>query len=77
MSRPGGDEGRKEAYMPNRIEVRFQMEKATKNTVKFAEVLGSELDAPKIGALYVQKAALKELGWHEGDALAVSLSIGE
>lgn len=39
------------------------MEKATKNTIRFEEVLESELAAPKVGSIYVPKSTLGELGW--------------
>ena len=41
----------------------FSAEKATKNTVMFAEDLPSEYALAKIGNLYVPKATLAELGW--------------
>lgn len=55
--------------------VTFKQEKVTKNTVKFTEVLENELDAPKIGTLYVQKATLKEIGWAEDKQLAVDINV--
>ena len=57
--------------------IKFEMEKATKNTIKFAEVLADELDTAKIGSLYVQKAALKAIGWGEGKQLEVELKVKE
>ena len=54
--------------------VTMKMEKATKNTIRFEEVLESELDAPKIGSIYIPKATLGELGWKEGDALTITIS---
>lgn len=57
------------------MKLTFKQEKVTKNTIKFAEVLENELDAPKIGTLYVQKATLKEIGWSDGKELAVEISI--
>ena len=56
------------------MRVVFTMEKATKNTIRFEEVLGSELAAPKIGSVYVPKSTLGELGWKEGDALTIDIS---
>ena len=53
--------------------VKFTMEKATKNTIRFAEVLENELDAPKIGTVYVPKATLGGIGWKEGMTLTVEL----
>ena len=55
------------------MQVKFKMEKATKNTIRFTEVLENELDAPKIGTIYVPKAALGSIGWTEGKELVVDL----
>lgn len=52
----------------------FKMEKATKNTIRFEEVLENELDAPKIGSIYIPKSTLGELGWKEGNALIIEIS---
>ena len=51
------------------------MEKATKNTVRFEEVLESELAAPKIGSIYVPKSTLAELGWAEGKDLTIEMEV--
>jgi hypothetical protein len=59
------------------MKVEFKMEKATKNTIKFNEVLENELSAPKIGTLYVQKATLGSMGWSEGATLVVDLKVKE
>ena len=59
------------------MRVTFKQEKITKNTIKFAEILESDLDAPKIGTLYVQKATLKEIGWTDGKQLTVEIGIQE
>lgn len=59
------------------MKVEFKMEKATKNTIKFNEVLENELSAPKIGTLYVQKATLGSMGWSEGAILVVDLEVKE
>ena len=53
--------------------VTFKMEKATKNTIRFEEVLANELDAPKIGTIYVPKSTLAELKWCEGKTIEVSI----
>ena len=55
----------------------FRMEKATKNTIRFEEVLASELDAPKIGSIYVPKATLGELKWQEGKEITLEISVEE
>lgn len=53
--------------------VTFKMEKATKNTIRFEEVLANELAAPKIGTIYVPKSTLAELKWSEGKTIEVSI----
>jgi hypothetical protein len=55
--------------------IRFKPERMTKNTVKFTELTDSDLDSVNIGSLYVQKSALKELGWSKDDCLTVDLSL--
>ena len=55
----------------------FEMEKPTKNTIKFKEILENDLDAPKVGAIYLQKAALKELNWAEGKNLEIEIRVVE
>lgn len=55
--------------------ITLRMEKATKNTIRFEEVLESELAAPKIGNIYVPKSTLGELGWKESDTLTIDISI--
>ena len=59
------------------MQVKFKMEKATKNTIRFTEVLEHELDAPKIGTIYAPKATLGSVGWSEGKDLIVELSVNE
>ena len=56
------------------MKITMNMEKATKNTIKFTEVLESELDAPSIGVIYVPKATLKAIGWKEGKTLEVEIN---
>ena len=51
----------------------MQMEKATKNTIRFTEVLKNELDAPKIGMLYVPKSTLGEVEWKDGMKISVEI----
>lgn len=55
------------------MQVNFKMEKATKNTIRFTEVLANELDAPKIGTLYVPKQTLGNIGWAEGKDLVIEI----
>ena len=56
------------------MKVMFKMEKATKNTIRFEEVLESELAAPKIGSVYIPKSTLGELEWKEGDTIVMNVS---
>lgn len=56
------------------MKVTFEMEKVTKNTIRFAEVLESELAAPKIGSVYIPKSTLGELGWKDGDTITLEIS---
>lgn len=44
------------------LEVEFRREKETKNTIRFEEVESETGDPPVIGALYLQKWAVKRLG---------------
>jgi len=53
----------------------FTAEKATKNTVRFQEVLESEFSAPTIGTIYVPKATLGALGYSEGKKLVVTVTV--
>lgn len=55
------------------ITITLRMEKATKNTIRFEEVLASELGAPKVGSIYIPKSTLGELGWKEGEDLKLTL----
>lgn len=55
------------------MQVNFKMEKATKNTIRFTEVLENKLDAPKIGTLYVPKQTLGTIGWAEGKNLVIEI----
>ena len=55
------------------MEVLFKLEKVTKNTIRFTEVLENELDAPKIGSVYIPKSTLGEIGWKEGNKLNITL----
>lgn len=55
--------------------ITFTKEKETKNTVRFTEQVRADTDAPKVGTLYVPKATLNELNWHEGQALVMELGV--
>ena len=55
------------------MKVQMTMEKATKNTIRFTEVLENDLAAPMIGTIYVPKSTLGAIGWKEGKTLTVEL----
>lgn len=59
------------------MKIKFEMEKATKNTIRFAEILESELAAPKIGSVYIPKSTLGELKWKEGMKIEMEVRIDE
>lgn len=65
----------KEKETTNTLTVILNPEKVTKNTIRFTEVLESDLDVPSIGTIYVPKATLKAIGYAEGKTLKVTLSI--
>jgi len=44
--------------------IEFAKDRETKNTVRYEELV-DEMDVSKVGYLYVQKHALKELGFPE------------
>lgn len=53
------------------LKATFEVERETKNTIRFAEVEGNE--APIIGTLYVQKWAVKNLG--DGEVKRITVTI--
>lgn len=57
----------------NKITVSFEMEKDTKNTIRFREVVPGPLDTPKIGTIYVPKVTLKEIGYEVGKKLSIDV----
>ena len=59
----------------SKVTVKFEMEKDTKNTIRFKEVVPGPLDTPKVGTVYVPKATLKEIGYEPGGALIMDLHI--
>lgn len=59
------------------MRVEFKMEKATKNTIRFEEILESELSAPKVGSVYIPKSTLGEIGWNEGKKLVLEVNTEE
>lgn len=57
----------------SKVTVSFEMEKDTKNTIRFKEVVGGPLDTPKVGTVYVPKSTLKEIGYEPGQKLNMDL----
>lgn len=55
------------------MKITLKMEKVTKNTVRFEEVLENELAAPKIGNIYIPKTTLGEIGWEEGKEITLTI----
>ena len=53
--------------MENIITITLNMEKATKNCVKFVEVTANEWMPEILGSIYVQKSALAEIGFNGGN----------
>ena len=49
------------------ITINMSMEKATKNCVKFTEIMANEFMPEKLGSLYIQKSALAEIGYIGGN----------
>lgn len=59
----------------SKVTVSFELEKETKNTIRFKEVVADMLDTPKVGTIYVPKATLKEIGYTQGAKLIMDLHI--
>lgn len=57
------------------IKLRFEVEKETKNTIRFKEVTEDIMDPGAIGTLYVQKSALKAIGFTIDKSLEVTLEV--
>lgn len=55
------------------LTLEFKEERETKGTIRFEEVLPSDLAEAKIGTLYVRKSTLAALGWERGKKLLVSV----
>lgn len=59
----------------SKVAVSFEMEKDTKNTIRFKEVVGGPLDTPKVGTIYVPKSTLKEIGYEVGKKLLIEVHV--
>jgi hypothetical protein len=62
--------------MAKEVNAIFVEEKDTKNCVRFQEEL-SDLGAPVIGTLYVQKYTLNQMGYKRGQKLEMTLKVEE
>ncbi len=60
-----------------KVKATFKMEKATKNTIRFEEVLESEFSAPKIGSVYIPKSTLGEIGWTEEKKIDITVDVAK
>ncbi len=58
------------------MELTFAFERETKNTIRFTEQVADQLDTPQIGTIYVAKAALKNIGWKQGNTLKANIKLG-
>ena len=56
------------------MKVRFEVEKETKNTIRFKEVQNAS-GPLVIGTLYVQKQALREINYLPNHGLVVTLEV--
>lgn len=56
-----------------KITVSFEMEKDTKNTIRFKEVVDGPLDVPQVGTIYVPKTTLKTIGYEPGSKLQITI----
>lgn len=57
------------------MKVIFEMEKDTKNTIRFKEVVSGPLDTPKVGTLYIPKGTLQDIGYDIGKQLVVEINV--
>lgn len=61
--------------MAKNVSLKFAIDRETKNTIRFNEVVDGDLDVAKVGSIYVSKPTLKELGWSRDKPLVVTISI--
>ena len=60
-----------------KTEIVFRADKDTKNTIRFAEEVNGDLEVTKVGAIYVSKSTLKELGYTRGASLKVTIELAK
>lgn len=56
--------------------VRMREERATKNTIKFEEIIEAGLKNPVVGTLYVPKGTLKVMGFEPGTGQVLTIDLG-
>lgn len=56
------------------MKVTFEFEKETKNTMRFQEVV-NENETPVCGTIYVQKSALKEMNYENGNQIEIEIKV--
>ena len=56
------------------ITVTFEVEKVTKNAVRFKEVCEQDA-APVVGTIYIPKTTLAAQGWKQGDPIRIDLNV--
>lgn len=59
----------------SKVTVQFELEKETKNTIRFKEVTKDFLDTPKVGTVYIPKSTLKDIGYQPGQKLNMDLYV--
>lgn len=58
----------------SKITLRFSETKETKNSIRFEEEITEDLAVASLGAVYINKATLKGLGWNRGNSLYIQVS---
>lgn len=53
------------------MKIEFDFDKETKNTIRFYE----NEENPILNTIYIQKWALDELGYNDGDTIIVNISV--
>ena len=55
----------------------MKVEKTTRNTVKFTEMVENEYSVPMIGTIYIPKSTLSSIGWKEGMKITIDVGTEE
>jgi hypothetical protein len=62
--------------MNKTITAQFNIERETKNTVRYQERTKADDSPPMIGTLYIQKTALAEMGETPPESITVTIKAG-